>query len=232
MLRRLQAFDLKAAANVDHFIGNSRFIAERIKRIYSRESAVIHPAVDVARFQPNSTIGDYYLIVAELVSYKRVDLAVQACAELGRKLIVVGDGAEAKRLQSDAAGANVTFLGRAPDEQVASLMAGCRAFLHPQLEDFGISAVEAQAAGRPVIAFGGGGALDTVIERETGLFFSEQTSDSLAEALKRFETSAESFSPGVCRANAERFRPERFHSELRQFLSSVVPHLDQRDEAE
>lgn len=226
MLRRLQAFDLKAAANVDHFIGNSRFITERIKRIYGRESAVIHPAVDVARFQPSTAVGDYYLIVAELVSYKRVDLAVQACAQLGRKLIVVGDGAEAKRLQSDAAGANVTFLGRAPDEQVASLMAGCRAFLHPQLEDFGISAVEAQAAGRPVIAFGGGGALDTVVDRETGLFFSEQTSESLAEAVKCFETSEGAFSPATCRANAERFRPERFRSELRQFLSSVVPNID------
>jgi len=225
ILARLQAFDLKAASNVDHFIGNSRFIAERIKRIYGRESAVIHPAVDVGRFQASSKIEDYYLVVAELVSYKRVDLAVQACAQLGRKLIVVGDGAEMKRLKSDTRGANVTFLGRTPDEQVASLMARCRAFLHPQLEDFGISAVEAQAAGRPVIAFRGGGALDTVIEGETGLFFDEQTSGSLAEALKRFETSVGSFQTAACRANAECFKPERFRSELRLLLSSVVPNL-------
>lgn len=224
-LSRLQTFDLRSSANVDHFIGNSRFISERIKRIYGRDSATIHPAVDVTRFQPSSAVGDYYLIVAELVSYKRVDLAVQACARLGRRLIVVGDGAEMARLKADAAGSDITFLGRAPDEQVASLMSRCRAFLHPQLEDFGISAVEAQAAGRPVIAFQGGGALDTVIDGETGLVFSEQTPASLIDALQRFEHAPDRFSAGRCRENAEHFRPERYRAELMRYLSSVVPDV-------
>jgi glycosyltransferase involved in cell wall biosynthesis len=224
-LRRLQTFDLRSSGNVDHFIGNSRFISARIKRIYGRESATIHPAVDVARFQPSGSVGDFYLIVTELVSYKRVDLAVQACARLGRKLVVVGDGAELARLKVEASGCNITFLGRAPDAQVASLMAQCRAFLYPQLEDFGISAVEAQAAGRPVIAFGTGGALDTVIDGKTGLFFPDQTTDSLAHAILAFEAAESAFRPENCRANAERFRPDRYRAELSQYLSSVVPDV-------
>lgn len=224
-LGRLQAFDLQSSANVDHFIGNSRFISERIKRIYGRDSETIHPAVDVARFSPTSRIGDYYLVVTELVSYKRVDLAIEACAHTGRKLIVVGDGSEARHLQRIAAGSDVTFLGRAPDNQVANLMAGCRAFLHPQLEDFGISAVEAQAAGRPVLAFRGGGALDTVVDGETGLFFDQQNRDSLADALMRFEAAAGRFTIEACRSNAMRFGPARFRDELRRFLARVVPEV-------
>lgn len=224
-IKRVQAFDLQSAGNVDHFIGNSRFISERIKRIYGRESGTIHPAVDVARFSPTSKIGDYYLVVTELVSYKRVDLAVEACAHLRRKLIVVGGGPEAKRLRAIAAGADVTFLGRVPDERVATLMAGCRAFLHPQLEDFGISAVEVQAAGRPVIAFRAGGALDTVIEGETGMFFDDQSAASLAAAIAKFELSAELFPTEACRRNAMRFAPQRFKNELSRFLAALVPDI-------
>jgi len=214
LLPRLQRFDREAAAQVDHFIANSRFVAERIRRLYGREAAVIHPPVDIARFAgPETAPGDFYLVVSELVSYKRVDLAVTACARTGRKLIVAGDGPERRKLEA-LAGPAVSFVGRVDDAEIVRLMRGCRAFLHPQIEDFGIAAVEAQAAGRPVIAFGGGGALETVRDGETGLFFEAQTPESLAAALERFERAAGRFTPEVCRNQAQRFDAERFRTEI------------------
>ena len=220
---RVRRFDRAAADNVDHFIANSHFVAERIRRCYGREAAVLHPPVEVARFRPAAAgPGDYYLLVSELVSYKRADLAAAACARLGRRLVVVGDGPEARRLRRDFAGA-VEFRGRRPDAEVAELMAGCRAFLHPQLEDFGITAVEAQAAGRPVVAFRGGGALETVVEGETGLFFDEQTPEALAAALAKLESRREPFSAAACRRQAERFAPEIFQAELRRLLAQFAP---------
>ncbi|MBP6307541.1 MAG: glycosyltransferase, partial [Opitutaceae bacterium] len=157
-----------------------------------------------------------YLIVAELVSYKRVDLAIQACAQTGRRLIVAGSGPEQARLTSMAAATEgrVRLVGRVSDDEIVRLMRRCRAFLHPQIEDFGISAVEAQAAGRPVIALRAGGALETVLEGETGLFFDEQTPESLAAALTRFEKSATVFSPEACRQNARRFSADRFREAM------------------
>ncbi|HLP07361.1 MAG TPA: glycosyltransferase [Opitutaceae bacterium] len=218
MLPRLQRFDREAAAQVDHFIGNSRFIAERIRRIYGREAAVIYPPVDVERFAaPEEPRGDFYLVVSELVAYKRVDLAVEACSLLGRNLIVAGDGPERTRLET-LAGPTVQFVGRVSDTEVVRLMRSCRAFIHPQIEDFGIAAVEAQAAGRPVIAFRGGGAMETVREDETGLFFDAQTTESLTGALERFERGVEAISPTVCRAQAQHFGAVRFRTELERHL--------------
>lgn len=218
MLPRLQRFDRAAAAQVDHFIGNSGFIAERIRRIYGREAAVIYPPVDVARFAgPDEAPGDYYLVVSELVSYKRVDLAVAACARTGRRLIVAGAGPERTRLEA-LAGPSVRFVGRVDDAEVVRLMRGCRAFIHPQIEDFGIAAVEAQAAGRPVIAFGLGGAKETVREGKTGLFFTTQTVVALADTLDDFDRRWRDFSPGLCRAQAECFATPRFRSEIEGFL--------------
>jgi glycosyltransferase involved in cell wall biosynthesis len=224
-LARLKAFDLAAAGQVDHFIANSRFVAERIQRIYGRSVEVIMPPVAVERFRRSEKISDYYLIVSELVSYKRVDLAIEACARLGRRLLVVGDGPEAGRLRQLSARSDVTFLGRLSDNQVATMMAECRAFLHPQIEDFGISAVEAQAAGRPVIAFRGGGALETVIEGETGLFFDEQSAESLAETMLKFEASKQSFVAERCQAQALNFESGRFRTELLRYLQSVSSEL-------
>ncbi len=222
---RVRRFDREAADNVDHFVANSHFVAERIRRFYGREAAVLHPPVEVARFRPAAAgPGDYYLLVSELVSYKRADLAAAACARLGRRLVVVGDGPEAKRLRRNFAGA-VEFRGRRPDAEVAELMAGCRAFLHPQLEDFGITAVEAQAAGRPVVAYRGGGALETVAEGETGLFFDEQTPEALASALTQLESRREPFSAAACRRQAERFAPEIFRAELRRLLAGFAPDV-------
>lgn len=221
LLPRLRHFDLGAAQRVDHFIANSAFVAERIKRLYGRDAHVIHPGVDVSRFTPAGAPQDFYLCVGELVGYKRMDLAVKACSQSGRKLIVVGDGPEMPQLRL-MAGSTVQFLGRAPDGEVAGLMSRCRALLHPQLEDFGIAAVEAQAAGRPVIAFRGGGVLETVIEGETGFFFTEQTVESLLEACDRLEKSVPPLLPEACRANAEKFSQSVFQAKLLKFLDQAV----------
>ncbi len=221
----VRRFDRAAADNVDHFIANSRFVAGRIARCYGRESRVIYPAVDVVKYRPTGEPPeDFYLIVSELVAYKRVDLAVSACTLLGRRLIVVGDGVEMKKLKRGA-GPKVEFRGRVNDAEVAGLMARCRAFLHPQIEDFGLTAVEVQASGRPVIALGEGGALESVVAGETGLFFGRQDEVALVAAILEFEGMPVAFSPENCRKNAERFSLARFQAELGDALREWVPDV-------
>ncbi len=220
LITALQRWDYAAAQRVDHFIAISSEIQTRIKQLYQRDSVIIHPPVDTTRFQPtDSDVGDYYLIVSRLIPYKRIDLAVQACSRLNRKLIVVGDGRDRAKLES-LAGPTVEFKGRLAWDDVTHLMAHCRAFLFPGFEDFGITPVEAQAAGRPVIAFAKGGALDTVIDGQTGLFFHEQTVESLIEVMQRFESLT--FDPLVARRNAERFSIDRFNRALTEFIANVT----------
>lgn len=203
---------------VHHFIAISKEIQARIKKYYGRNSVIIYPPVNIRRFQPaERPAGNYYLIVSRLIPYKRIDLAVQALSRLGRRLIIVGNGRDRAQLEA-MAGPSVEFKGRLPWHDVAELMANCRAFLFPGFEDFGIAPVEAQAAGRPVIAFARGGALDTVIEGKTGLFFREQSVDALIAAIEKFETS--SFDPAAARANARRFSHERFRRELGAFVKA------------
>ncbi len=225
LIARLRRWDFSAAQlpenrgrGVHHFIAISREIQARIKKYYGRDSIIIYPPVDTAGFHPASGCdsGDYYLIVSRLIPYKRIDLAVQALSRLGRRLIIVGEGRDRAVLQK-MAGPTVEFKGRLPAGQVADLMAHCRAFLFPGFEDFGIAPVEAQAAGRPVIAMARGGALDTVIEGQTGLFFREPSVEALTDAVERFEKL--SFNPAAARANAERFSVERFHCELSRFVA-------------
>ncbi len=177
LLEVLRRWDYAAAQRVDHFIAISHTVQERIQRIYGRESVVIHPPVDTRYFAPDPTVAvdDYYLLVSRLIPYKRIDLAVEAMRSLPQeKLLVVGDGRDLTALQA-AAGPNVHFLGRQSRHQIRELLRGCKAFLFPGLEDFGIAPVEAMSVGRPVVAFGGGGALDTVIPGVTGELFAEQT---------------------------------------------------------
>lgn len=217
LLPWFRRFDFNAAQRVDHFIANSAFVAERISRLYGRGAHVIHPGIDIARFMPRKVSEGFYLCVGELVSYKRIDLAVEVCTQSRRKLIVVGEGPEMPRLRS-MSGSTIQFLGRLPDPEVAQLMSRCRALIHPQVEDFGIAAVESQAAGRPVVAFGRGGALETVIDGETGWFFHEQTASSLAAVLDRVDQAGEALSAEACRRNAERFSHEAFRENLLSFL--------------
>ncbi|MFO7634123.1 MAG: glycosyltransferase, partial [Caldilinea sp.] len=225
LLAQLRRWDYAAAQRVDHFIAISSEIQRRIRDIYHRESVIIHPPVDTNYFQPaqHAVIGDYYLIVSRLIPYKRIDLAVQAFAHLPQeKLIVVGEGRDRARLAAQAT-PNVTFVGRQPRERVRELLQGCQAFLFPGLEDFGIAPVEASSAGRPVIAFAGGGALDTVTPGVTGELFLAQTMESLLAVLQDFDAHA--YHPEECRGQAKRFSAAAFREKLLAHLSGIWGQL-------
>lgn len=210
--------DLRQSRKVDLFIANSQNIRRRIRECYGRNSIVVYPPVDVERFQLSERSEDFYLIVARLVAYKRIDLAVEAFSRLGKRLVIIGDGPDRARLEA-LAGPSVTFLGRASDEVVSEKMATCRAYIFPGSEDFGITPVEAQACGKPVIAFRDGGALETVVDGKTGVFFDHPHADSLADAVGEFEKK--SWDPRRIRFNAERFSTARFLEETRHLIEQV-----------
>ena len=215
----LRRWDCAAAQHVHHFVAISTDVQARIKRFYGRESVVIPPPVDTSGFQPAARHDDYFLILSRLIPYKRIDLAVKAFNELGLPLVIAGDGRDRARLQAMSR-PNITFLGRVDDAHRADLMARCRAFVFPGLEDFGITPVQAQAAGRPVIAFAGGGALDMVQEGVTGLFFREPTWQSLADAARRFDHYQ--FDPTRLREFALRFDTQVFKQRLVAFIQDKV----------
>lgn len=218
MLHKLRIWDVRTAHGVDEFVANSRFIARRIKKVYGRDARVIYPPVDVDRFALRSDKSDYYVTVGSLVPYKKVDLLVRAFGELkGHRLVVIGDGPERRTVEA-CAGKNVEILGFQPDEVVREYVGNARAFVFAAEEDFGIAPVEAQACGTPVIAFGKGGALETVVDGETGLFFGEQTVESIVNAVRRFDDVRDQFDPETIRRNAERFSEERFRREFAAFV--------------
>jgi glycosyltransferase involved in cell wall biosynthesis len=223
MLGRLRRDDLAGASRPDLFVANSTHVAARIRNYYRRDAVVVHPPVDVERhlYRPRRE-DDYYLVLGRVVPYKKVELAVGACATLGRRVKVVGEGRglEAARL---AAGPDAEFLGFRTDAEVDVLLSGARGLLFPGEEDFGIVPVEAQAAGVPVIAYGAGGVRDTVIENETGVFHAEQTVTSVASAILQAESMR--FDEYRLRANARRFAPARFRTEMTEVL------LEQASEA-
>jgi len=212
-------WDFSAAQRVDHFIAISTEVQHRIKKYYNRDSVIIFPPVRCSLFSMSDTDGDYFLVVSRLVYYKRFDLAVKACTKLGKKLIVIGDGPERKELEK-MAGPTVQFLGRQPDEVVHKHMAECKALLFPGEEDFGIVPVEAEACGRPVIAYGKGGALDTVIPDKTGVLFYEQTEDSLAEAIKKFDTMT--FDKEEIRNHALKFDEPEFRRQIETYIRETI----------
>lgn len=218
----LRQFDRNSAESVDSFIANSDFVRQRIRETYGRESTVIHPPVDLSGFESGHPSGDFYLVVSALVPYKRIDLAVEAFNELDKPLVIIGDGMERERLEK-AAEDNITFMGTQPFDVLKQHFEHCRALIFPGIEDFGITPLEAQAAGKPVIAYREGGALETVIEHETGLFFDEQTPASLSEAVVRFEKISREFSPDTCRKNAGEFSPGRFSKRIKDFLIDRYP---------
>lgn len=232
LLAHLRRFDRQTSRpdRVQRFVGASRAVCERIERHYGRESTLVYPPVDVEGISPDARpAADFYLLVGAFVPYKREALAIEAFRGLPARLRVVGDGPLRRRLERSAP-ANVEFLGWVGDEQLRSLYARCRALVYPQEEDFGIAAVEAQAAGRPVIAFARGGATETVIplrdgpggEGPTGVWFDAPTPEGLREAVHRFEKHADRFLPELLRLNARRFCRERFRREFSSVVDEVL----------
>jgi glycosyltransferase involved in cell wall biosynthesis len=227
VLAALRDWDRRTAAGVTHFVAISETVRRRIADCYGRDSTVIYPPVDTDYYCPAPVPReDYYLALSAFAPYKRIDLAVHACNRLRRRLLVIGSGQDETRLRA-LAGPTVRFLGWQPDAVIRDHLRRCRALLFPGEEDFGIVPVEAMACGAPVVAFGAGGAVETVVPSDarrepTGLFFAEQTADCLADALTAFERRATEFNPAACRRRAVRFNAPRFAEELFGFLDAVV----------
>lgn len=227
VLSRLREWDRKTASHVTHFVAISETIRDRIRECYNRDSIVIHPPVDTDFYTPsNVPREEFYLIVSAFAPYKRFDLAVEACTKLNRKLIVIGTGQDEKRLKA-LAGPTVQFLGWQSDESIRDHFRRAKAVLFPAEEDFGIVPVEAQACGCPVIAFGRGGAVETVkplgtLANPTGVFFGVQTVESVIEAIERFEHNADRFDPLAARRNALPFRRERYETELFGYIDRIM----------
>lgn len=219
LLAYMRWWDFRQVKNVDYFIANSNLVKDRIKKYYNREAVVIPPPVRCSRFSVSQTVGDYYLAFSRLVPYKRFDIAVEACSKMRKKLIVIGDGEERDRLEQMAAPC-VTFLGYQDDETVNKYVSECKALLFPGEEDFGIVPVEVMAAGRPVIAYGKGGVLDSVIDGKTGVFFYEQTSASLMDAISRFENM--SFDSQEIRKHAMSFDEPVYQHKIKFFVEGHV----------
>lgn len=218
LLHYLRLWDTASATRVDHFLANSRYIAKRIARAYRREAQVLYPPVEVDRFPWDKPKEDFYLVVARLVPYKRVDLIVEAFNRLSRPLFVVGDGPEKARI-ARLAGPKVKLLGWQPDEVVMDLMARAKAFVYLAEEDFGIAPVEAMAAGTPVVAYGRGGVGETVVHGETGWLFWEQSAEALVEAVEAFEERGP-FPQEACRRRAEAFSKARFQEGFKGVLEA------------
>lgn len=226
----IRLWDRISSARPDLFIANSSFVASRIKKYYSRTAVVIHPPVDTNFYRPTQNIREirgqicknsrdgYYLMVGRLLVYKRFDIAIEAFNKLGLPLKIVGEGPEEKRLKKKAH-ANIEFLGRLSDQELRSYYSCSKAFIFPQEEDFGITPVEAMACGRPVIAYQGGGALETIKEGKTGVFFADQTAEGLIQAVKNFDSYK--FNPNFIRQHALGFDKEIFKKKIKEFIENA-----------
>lgn len=214
-LNYIRLWDREAALRVDKYIANSFFVRERIKKYYKRDAEVIYPPVDTKLFCVSDKIGDYFLITGRFLAYKRFDIAIKAFNKIGLPLKIIGDGPEKKNLMK-IAGPNIEFLGLVSDEKLKDYYAHCRAFIFPQEEDFGIAALEAMASGRPVIAYKKGGALETVRDGVTGIFFEEQSSGSLIQAINKFKSK--NFNSEEIREHALIFDKENFKAKIKQFV--------------
>jgi len=215
----LRKWEIAVSRDVTRYIAISTEVQQRIKRIYGRESQIVYPPVQVDAFDVSHTSDNFYLIVSRLLPYKRIDLAIEVFNRLGLPLVIAGDGRDRARLQQ-LAGSNVKLMGRVDDATLRSLLERCRAFIFPGLEDFGIAPMNAMACGKPVIAFAGGGALDTVIDGITGVLFDRQSVPALSEALRRFTELK--FSPDIIRAHAEQFSVARFRKEILKVVGETV----------
>lgn len=218
-LARLRVWDHASAARADSWVATSRLVQDRIRKFYGRSSTIIAPPVDVGRFEVRDRPGQYFLMLMRLVGWKRPEIVVEACTRLGLNLVVAGDGRAEPHLRQ-IAGPTVRFVGRVDDAGMRELYANCNALILPSEEDFGITPLEAMASGRPVIAYGRGGVLDTVIPGRTGVLFSEQSSDCLAEALESFD--ANDFDSRHIRRHAEAFDSTRFRARFRAHVEAQL----------
>jgi glycosyltransferase involved in cell wall biosynthesis len=223
----LRMWDYAAAQRVDFFVANSETVRQRIRKYYHRDSEVIYPPCDVERFSVANSVGDYYLYVGRLVPYKRVDLAIEVFNKNRKKLVVAGDGPQMSKLKSIAS-SNIEFLGFVDDNELTSLYAGCKALIFPGEEDFGLVPVEAQASGRPVIAFAKGGAMETVVHGKTGILFQSQTAKALDAAVKEFESLADSFDPHAIRNHAYSFDKRNFDRNFKSFVEFALNGFERR----
>lgn len=216
----IRKWDYISSQRIDTIVANSSYIARRIKKFWNRDAAVVYPPVDTDRLSvSDEAAGDYFVVFSRFVPYKRIDLAISACARLNKKLIVIGSGSQEKELKLLAASCkntDIKFTGRISDSEVKAYLQKCRALIFCAEEDFGIIPVEAQACGRPIIAFGKGGALETVVNEKTGVFFEEQSVESLVKAIEKFEKldKENTFNPKKIREHAEKFSAENFRKNL------------------
>jgi len=224
VLHYLRLWDSTAANRVDVYLANSSYVAQRIQKLYRRPSRIIYPPVNVERFESHLPREEFFVAASRFVPYKRMNLVVEAFNRMGKPLVVIGEGPEFEKVRH-IAGPNVQLLGYQPDKVVADYLQRARAFVFAADEDFGIAPVEAQAAGCPVIAYGRGGVLETVVgwpaPEATGVFFDAQTSDALEEAVRLFEAHEDDFKPETCRRNVVRFGRERFQKEFRVTLEEL-----------
>ena len=216
-LHKIRIWDAASANRVDHYVANSRYIARRIEKIYGKPSDIIYPPVDVDKFTLREAKEDFYLTASRMVPYKKIDLIVEAFSQTDKKLLVIGDGPDMAKIRSKA-GKNVELLGFADDETMADLMRRAKAFVFAAEEDFGITPVEAQACGTPVICFGRGGARETVLDGESGLYFMEQNTKELLAAVAKFEQNYDKFEPVKIRENSLKFSRARFEAEIKSYV--------------
>jgi len=222
ILHYIRIWDFTTVNRVDYFIANSEYIAKRIKKVYGRESVVIYPPIDVDKFEVCTKKENFYFTASRMVPYKKIDLIVEAFSKMpDKRLVVIGDGPDLKKIKKKAK-KNVELLGYQPFEVLKNYMQKAKAFIFAAEEDFGIIPVEAQACGTPVIAYGKGGALETVLEGKTGILFKEQTVESLAEAIEKFEQKEDIFDPFEIRKHAEKFNKERFKKEFKNFVDKKI----------
>ncbi|MBW4028583.1 MAG: glycosyltransferase family 4 protein [Acidobacteria bacterium] len=222
MIQGLKHWELRAAKRPDYYIANSHIVAERLKSAFGVEAHVIEPPIVTSRFTISPQVDDYYLVLSRLVPYKRIDLAIEACNATNRRLIVIGDGPDRPRLES-LAGPRVTFLGRQPDSVVNRYASRCKALIFPGEEDFGMTPLEINAAGRPVVAYGAGGATETIIQGVNGVLFRQQTTASLIEGLEDCESRT--WDPAAIRRRAQRYDIHIFKQRLVDFLIGISPPI-------